>query len=122
MRSTQCPLCETNTHDREVYAMNFQASDLRPEVFSARRLPDRLHYRMVRCNECGVLRSDPILSDGELAALYAQSEFTYEAEAEFTRRTYARYLRQAMSYVRDRGALLEIGCGSGFFLQEALAQ
>ena len=122
MRNTHCPICETNSHDREVYAMNFQASDLNPEVFSARRLPDRLHYRMVRCGECGVLRSDPILSDGELAALYAQSEFTYASEAEFTRKTYGRYLQRALRLVRDRGALLEIGCGSGFFLQEALAQ
>lgn len=102
--------------------MNFRASDLSPEVFSARRLPDRLHYRMVRCGECGVLRSDPILSHGELAALYAQSEFTYASEAEFTRKTYGRYLHRARRFVRDPGALLEIGCGSGFFLQEALGQ
>jgi SAM-dependent methyltransferase len=121
MQSTQCPLCETNTYDREVYAANFRPSDLNPEVFSARRLPDRLHYRMVRCGECGVLRSDPILSDGELAALYGESEFTYADEAEYTRKTYGRYLERALRHVADRGRLLEIGCGSGFFLQEALA-
>ena len=109
MQSTHCPLCETNSHDREIYAANFRPADLNPEVFSARRLPDRLHYRMVRCGECGVLRSDPILSENELAALYGESEFTYADEAEYTRKTYGKYLQRALRWVRDRGKLLEIG-------------
>src|SRR5262245_61843605 len=83
--ATRCAICRTRDADREVYAMNFRPADLNAEVFSARRLPDRLHYRMVRCGRCGLLRSDPILSAGELARLYARSRFTYEAEAVYTR-------------------------------------
>ena len=85
LQRTRCPICETNGSDREVYAMNFQPQDLNGAVFSARRLPDRLHYRMVRCRRCGLLRSDPILPAGELARLYESSQFTYETEAEFAR-------------------------------------
>ncbi len=118
--STRCPICETNSSDREVYAMNFQPQDLNGEVFSARRLPDRLHYRMVRCQRCGLLRSDPILPSDELARLYESSKFTYEAEAEFARATYRSYLERALPLVHERSRLMEIGCGSGFFLREAL--
>jgi SAM-dependent methyltransferase len=100
--------------------MNFQPQDLNGEVFSARRLPDRLHYRMVRCERCGLLRSDPILSARELARLYESSKFTYETEAEFARMTYRSYLERALPLVRERDRLMEIGCGSGFFLREAL--
>jgi hypothetical protein len=78
LQRTRCPICETGGSDREVYAMNFRPQDLNGAVFSARRLPDRLHYRMVRCQRCGLLRSDPILSARELARLYASSKFTYE--------------------------------------------
>ncbi len=120
MEPTRCPICETNDFDREVYAANFDPAALNEVVFSARRLPDRLHYRMVRCGQCGVLRSDPILSSGELARLYESSHFTYAEEAEFARKTYQRYLVKALAHVRERGSLMEIGCGNGFFLQEAL--
>ena len=122
MNATRCPICDTDEQDREVYASNFEPADLTHEVFSARRTPDRLHYRMVRCGGCNLLRSNPILSAPELARLYEGSRFTYAAEAEYTRRTYARYLHRLAAMLPDRGALMEIGCGNGFFLEEALAE
>ena len=121
LRATLCPICETDRQDREVYRANFDPGKLDEQVFSARRLPDRLHYRMVRCAGCGLLRSNPILPLGTLERLYAGSHFTYASEAEFTRRTYARYLERALPFVPARQRLVEIGCGNGFFLEEALA-
>jgi SAM-dependent methyltransferase len=118
---TFCPICETDEHDREVYGANFAPDALDPEVFSARRLPDRLHYRMVRCGSCGLLRSNPILPLEALAQLYEKSHFTYAEEAIFARKTYARCLERVLPLVTRRGRLLEIGCGNGFFLEEALA-
>lgn len=120
LQHTRCPICETDGSDRELYAMNFRPQDLNGEVFSARRLPDHLHYRMVRCERCGLLRSDPILPMRELARLYESSRFTYETEARFARATYRSYLEHALPLVRERSRLMEIGCGSGFFLREAL--
>ncbi len=122
LRDTRCMICETREFDREVYRMNFQPSDLNTHVFSARRLPDRLHYRMVRCGQCGLLRSDPILKEEELSRLYSGSEFTYAAEAAFTGATYLEYLQKTLPLVRERGRIMEIGCGSGFFLDRALAE
>jgi 2-polyprenyl-3-methyl-5-hydroxy-6-metoxy-1,4-benzoquinol methylase len=122
LQRTRCPICETNASDRQVYAMNFDVRNLNAQVFSARRLPDRLHYRMVRCEQCGVLRSDPILPQSELARLYASSQFTYATEAEFAGATYARCLQRALTLVRQRQRLMEIGCGNGFLLREALNQ
>jgi SAM-dependent methyltransferase len=122
MRETLCPICGPQGVDREVYAANFRADDLTPETFSARRLPDRLHYRMVRCLDCGLLRSNPILPVADLTRLYTRSHFTYGEEAEFTRRTYGRYLRRAGQWASSGRSLLEIGCGDGFFLEEALKQ
>ena len=120
LRDTRCMICDTRDQDREVYAMNFSPDDLNAHVFSARRLPDRLHYRMVRCGRCGLLRSDPILGEAELSRLYADSQLTYAAEAEYTGATYVECLKQALPLVRERGRIMEIGCGSGFFLARAL--
>ncbi len=126
MIATTCAVCETDTADREVYADTLSADAATSQRFSARRTPDRVHYRMVRCDNCGLLRSNPILSDEELARLYRDSSLTYEDEVAFARRTYGEYLLRCLAtYAPDielgSARLLEIGCGNGFFLEQALA-
>ena len=117
---TSCPICGEGPTDREVYPANFDPAALDSAVFSARRTPDRLHYRMVRCERCGLLRSNPILPLEDLSRLYRASHFTYGREAVFTGKTYAAYLRRALAGRPWPRSLMEVGCGSGFFLSEAV--
>jgi SAM-dependent methyltransferase len=119
---TQCAICGTFGNATELYPANFDWRALNPAVFSARRLPDRIHYRMVKCNTCALLRSDPIAKPELLAQLYKESKFTYKTEVADLTRTYGRYLASLKRYPAGRDALLEIGCGNGFFLEEALNQ
>lgn len=121
MHHTLCALCETDQWDRLAYPEKLPAGSLTGERFSARRMPDQVHYRMVRCGNCGSLRSDPVLDDDELARLYSASRMTYGDEAEYAGETYAGYLRDSMMLAPSRERLLEIGCGPGFFLERALA-
>ena len=120
MRHTLCAICDTDRWDRPLYAEALGDAAFTSERFSARRLPDRVHYRMVRCRSCGLIRSDPVLEETELAGLYAASQLTYAQEAQFAGETYARYLRGVLPLAPARDRLLEIGCGSGFFLDRAL--
>lgn len=122
MIPTQCALCLTQAHDRELYPANFDAGDLSAEVFSARRLPDRVHYRMVTCRQCGLVRSDPVASEQDLAQLYAQSRFTYEEESVWAARTYAKYFGDYLHGLSKQARVLEIGCGNGSFMQELFRQ
>ena len=122
LKNTRCAICGTEGNARELYPANFDPQALNPAVFSARRLPDRIHYRLVKCNACGLVRSDPIAHPALLAQLYHQSDFTYSDEVADLRRTYGRYLAELDHYGARKDALLEIGCGNGFFLQQALAQ
>ena len=120
LRSTACAICETLGNSDEVYPPTFDDASFNDRVFSARRLPDRVHYRMVRCRKCGLVRSDPAADQSSLAELYGRSTFDYAAEVPNLRRTYGRYLARARRYCSGR-SLLEIGCGNGFMLEEALA-
>jgi len=104
-----------------LYPQNFQAADLNAATFSARRLPDRLHYRLVRCNRDGLVRSNPILAQHRLVELYARSHFTYAGETQHLARTYRAALRPALAGRPRNAPLLEVGCGNGFFLQHLQA-
>jgi SAM-dependent methyltransferase len=120
LRPTRCAICSTEGNIVELYHSNFDPEALHPDVFSARRLPDRIHYRMVKCRTCGLVRSDPMAPPGLLAQLYAQSTFTYHDQVADLRKTYGRYLSQLDRYGARKSTLLEIGCGNGFLLEEAL--
>lgn len=122
LHPTRCAVCDTEGNATEVYPARLDTGAFNPAVFSARRTPDRIHYRIVRCNACGLVRSDPVADSGLLARLYAESAFGYADEVVNLRRTYGRYLARLGRYGARKGALLEVGCGNGFFLEEALAQ
>jgi SAM-dependent methyltransferase len=122
LHPTPCAICERDGNATELYPANFSPESFSPAIFSARRLPDRIHYRIVRCNTCGLVRSDPVANPETLAELYRLSSFDYDRELRNLGRTYGSYLSRLDRYGVQKGTILEIGCGNGFVLQQALAQ
>lgn len=119
---TTCAICSTSNNASVLYQANFDFAAFNPAVFSARRIPDMVHYQIVRCNTCGLVRSDPVVESQTLKSLYQQSSFTYSQDTPNLARTYGRYLRKTEKYQISKHHLLEIGCGNGFFLEEAQTQ
>lgn len=118
---TPCAICGTFGNADELYPPTYDETSFNERIFSARRIPDSIHYRLVRCRKCGLVRSDPAANQASLIELYERSSFDYSAEVPNLRRTYGRYLARAKTLSRGR-SLLEVGCGNGFMLEEALAQ
>lgn len=122
LHATRCAICGIEDAARELYAANFDPGAFNPAVFSARRLPDRLHYRTVRCGRCGLVRADPVADASALAELYAKGAFTYGREVRHLANTYGKQLAGLERFGVRKDAILEIGCGNGFLLEEALKQ
>lgn len=122
MRPTRCAICGCEGNAAERWPATISPDAFSARVFSARRVPDRVHYRMVVCNNCGLVRSDPVASEELLAELYESSSFDYSDEVELIQETYGRALGRLEERAPQRDALLEVGCGNGFFLQQARRQ
>lgn len=124
LRSTRCAICGTagNAHERWPATLTDEA--FTAETFSARRLPDRVHYRMVTCKNCGLLRSDPVVDDAALTELYEESTFDYGDELQSLERTYGEALGRIEARLGDlpRDGIVDIGCGNGFVLDQALGR
>lgn len=115
-----CIICSSNAHIRELYASTLKAEHLNEEIFSARRLPDRIHGRIVRCSSCGLVFADPLIAKETLKKLYKDSHYTYSGEETSIERTYGRYLGKLLAHLKNRPhplSYIDIGCGNGFMLR-----
>jgi len=121
MKKINCALCLKSNYE-VLYKENFDLALVNEKTFSARRIPDGCHYRIVRCQKCGLIYSNPILEEGKIKQLYCQSRLTYSLETDNLRKTYGRLLKKVKGASFEGESLLEIGCGNGFFLEEALGQ
>jgi SAM-dependent methyltransferase len=85
------------------------------------------HYRLVRCDQCGLILTDPQPSDVELAAIYGEDYFLVDSDEagrthveQLKQHTADGYLDLLETYGLPPGArLLEIGSGHGDFLLQA---
>lgn len=120
MLDTKCAICGNNKNTKTLYKERINYNNINSKTFSARRTPDRMHYRFLKCNRCGLIFSNPIFNKKEINNLYLKSNFNYAKESEYLKKTYFNYFKNK---VLDKNSsknlkILEIGAGNGFFLEE----
>ncbi|MBO9534568.1 MAG: class I SAM-dependent methyltransferase [Solirubrobacteraceae bacterium] len=124
LHATRCAICGTTGNATERWPATLTPEAFSVATFSARRLPDRVHYRMVTCDACGLVRSDPVMDSERLDGLYEQSTFDYGDELPSLERTYG----EAIGLIEERlgdlpkSGIADVGCGNGFVLDQALAR
>lgn len=77
----------------------------------------RKTYRIVKCGDCGLVYVNPM---PDLSSAYADHvDEIYLASSRQRHATAAESVRQLRQYAPDGGRLLDIGCATGFFLDDA---
>lgn len=117
LKRIKCPICESDNNYQILYKKNFKLSNLNTKIFSARRLPDKIHYQLVKCNQCGLVRSTPIVDTKYLSQLYKGSLLTYDDEINNLTTTYINSIKLILEKLPKNARILEIGCGNGFVLK-----
>lgn len=77
------------------------------------------HFRIVQCISCGLVYSNPILSEDEITELYRNSGFIHELQLNNMVADYLEQLDGTSALLPSKENLLEIGCANGYFLKKA---
>lgn len=118
MINIYCAICGKEGKSQILYRPNFKIDKINKRIFSARRIPDNIHYQINKCLNCGLIFSSPVFQAYKLKQLYKKSSFSYEKETFHLNETYFYYLKKFLSNLSPSLKFLDIGCGNGFFLQE----
>ncbi|HEX7042125.1 MAG TPA: class I SAM-dependent methyltransferase [Patescibacteria group bacterium] len=120
MKTLHCAICKQKEKVKLLYKATFDRGKINDNTFSARRTPDRMHYQFLKCLRCGLIFSSPIFDNNKITDFYSKSTFDYDSEAKFLKKTYGSYLKEVVKGLKGKLSLLDIGCGNGFFLEEAM--
>ena len=112
-----CPLCGAGGDQSEPFLSDSRDEQLlSASSFASRKIPEFMSHAMVRCRACDLAYVDRPPSVEELAASYHAADYDSAQEAEDAADAYASAIEPVLAKLRDRGAALEIGTGTGAFL------
>lgn len=113
-----CPVCGSNSEVAHPFlSERIDPTQLNEFSFSSRKEPEFFNYRMVRCGACDVVYVDQPPSQQALAHAYHVAEYDSAEEANDAAAAYIRELEPILCRLPHKGAALEIGTGTGVFLE-----
>lgn len=112
-----CALCEKKQQVKTLYPSTFKEREISTTIYSARRLPDKMHYKILKCERCGLIFSSPILPPEKLSMLYGESECNYNDQIPYLIKTYFKAVKKLKGNLPKNPKVLEVGCGNGFFIK-----
>lgn len=119
LEDRSCPICRLN-QSRPKYESNVTAAKLDGFAFASRKLPEYMHHRLVECLACKLLYASPAPAAASLGELYHTADYDSQVESRYAAATYAAALPTIMARLPDLDGALDVGTGSGEFLESLL--
>jgi len=115
-----CPVCSSTDESKVFAEERLDFARLDAFAFASRKVPEYMHFRLLRCPTCDLLYSSPILPLQSIDSAYEEAAFDSAGEAACAARTYGQLLSKFVAQLPDRVGALDIGTGDGVFLGELL--
>jgi SAM-dependent methyltransferase len=117
-----CPVCGSSSENaRRFLEERIDPAKLNEFSFASRKEPEFLNYGMVQCELCDVVYVNRPPSQQDLARAYHSADYDSTEEAVDAAKAYLRQLEPLLETL-NKTAALEIGTGTGAFLEELRAK
>ena len=117
-KSRDCPVCHGGSDTAKLYIENnIDAAKLSGFSFSSRKEPEYMCHRLVQCLTCDLVYADQPPGEDELAHAYHVADYDSSEEANDAAASYIRAIRPTLGALARRQSALEIGTGTGIFLE-----
>lgn len=113
----RCALCGKNQSLFILYKSTLP-KNIDSKKFSARKTPDKIHYQLNLCQNCGLIFSSPIFPPEKINNLYKKSSYSYSSHLPFLLKTYINLFKNVRKSLGvNHPKVLDIGSSNGFFLE-----
>ncbi len=121
LQGRDCPVCGTPERGaRPFLSASIDPARIGALSYASRKVPEFMRFRLVCCGTCETVYAAEAPGAEALARAYRDAGYDSAEEARYAARTYAESLAPRLGPERHGGTALEIGAGSGAFLQELL--
>jgi len=118
LEARDCPTCGAPAAEAAPWLeQSFDPTRVGKTSFASRKDPELMSWRLLRCAKCATVFASPAPSAGALAEGYHEAAYDSALEARQAAATYHREISPHLADLRLRGAALEIGTGTGVFLE-----
>ncbi|ARP84076.1 hypothetical protein CAL12_26850 [Bordetella genomosp. 8] len=113
-----CPVCHADERKAKLFLEDsIDASKVSGFSFASRKVPEFMSHRLVRCTVCDVVYADTPPDESELAQAYHSADYDSAEEADDAAAAYCRAIQPALRRLGNGRSALEIGTGTGVFLE-----
>jgi len=122
LKSRSCPVCASGPDNGSLFLeQSLDPARLNSFSFASRKAPEFMSYRLLRCASCCTVYAVSAPPPEALAAAYSEAAYDSTEEATLAADTYECVLRSVIASLPQRGRALEIGTGTGVFLEKLVA-
>lgn len=116
--SRPCPICNTPSSAAKLFLQqNIDPAQMSALSFASRKLPEFMCHQLVQCPTCDLVYANDPPDQTVLAHAYHVADFDSAQEADDAAAAYDRAVQPVLSKLKNKDAALEIGTGTGIFLE-----
>ncbi|MFH0994388.1 MAG: class I SAM-dependent methyltransferase [Pseudomonadota bacterium] len=118
LQQRNCPVCGANASlGRPFLEQRIDKARINAFSYSSRKIPEYMCYTLLRCPTCDAVYACESPSGPEIADAYHRAAYNSKLDAIHAAESYEKALKPYLSFVHDRVGVLDIGTGTGIFLQ-----
>jgi SAM-dependent methyltransferase len=122
LTTRSCPVCADGFENAALFLdERLDAGRLDSFSFASRKAPEFMSYRLLRCATCRTVYAAAAPPPEALAVAYSKAAYDSAEEAILAADTYEGVLKPVIAALPQRARALEIGTGTGVFLERLRA-